>query len=125
MDFRACLASSGLDGQTPAHPDVSTYLISPAPVKKRMRRKIFYFRETGECDFVVKEKTAIILVIQVCYQVDTRNKEREINGLIEAMDMFGLKEGYILTFSQEDEVHIGDKKIILTPAREFSFVRTP
>ena len=57
--------------------------------------------------------------------MDTRNKVREINGLIEAMDMFGLKEGYILTFSQEDEVHIGDKKIILTPAREFSFVQTP
>ena len=73
---------------------------------------------------MVKEKTAITLAIQVCYQVDTRNKECEINGLIEAMDTFGLKEGYILTFSQEDVVHIGDKKIFLIPAREFSFVST-
>ncbi len=92
-------------------------------LRKRFR-EIFYFRETGECDFVVKEKTAITLAIQVCYQVDTRNKECEINGLIEAMDTFGLKEGYILTFSQEDVVHIGDKKIFLIPAREFSFVST-
>ncbi len=92
---------------------------------RKRYREIFYFRETGECDFLIKEKTAVILAIQVCYQVDTRNKEREINGLIEAMDTFKIKEGYILTFSQTDEVHIGDKKIILMPAREFSFLPSP
>ena len=93
-------------------------------LRKRFR-EIFYFREEEECDFLVKEKTAITLAIQVCYQVTSRNNERKINGLLEAMDTFGLKEGYILTFNQEDVLRIGAKTVILIPARQFSFSSTP
>lgn len=93
-------------------------------LRKRFR-ELFYFREEGECDFLVKEKTAITYAIQVCYQVNSRNKEREINGLLEAMDTFGLKEGYILTFNQEDLLHEGDKTVRLTPARTLSVFIAP
>jgi hypothetical protein len=58
--------------------------------------------------------------IQVCYEVTTRNKDREISGLLEAMQMFDLKEGYILTGNQEDELTVDGKKILLKPARLFS-----
>jgi hypothetical protein len=58
--------------------------------------------------------------IQVCYEVTTRNKDREISGLLEAMQMFDLKEGYILTGKQEDELTVDGKKILLKPARLFS-----
>lgn len=88
---------------------------------RKKYRELFYFREDGECDFLVKEKTNITKAIQVCFKVDNRNKEREINGLLEAMDMFGLDEGFILTFSQRDEIRIGDRRIKLIPARDFSF----
>ena len=88
---------------------------------RKRYREIFYFREEGECDFLVKEKTAIKYAIQVCYQVNSRNKEREINGLLEAMDTFGLTEGYVLTFNQEDVLHEGDKTVRLIPARTFGF----
>jgi len=72
-------------------------------------------------DFVVKEKTAITKAIQVCYEVTSRNKEREVNGLLEAMDHFGLEGGYILTADQEEEIRIAGRVISLIPARKFQY----
>jgi len=77
---------------------------------------IFYFKEKNECDFLVKEKEKIARAIQVCFKVDEDNKEREINGIIEAMEKFKLKEGLILTHNQEDELRIENKKITIKPA---------
>ena len=84
-----------------------------------LRRKynhIFYFREEGECDFIVKEKDKIIEVIQVCWEINEENKEREVNGLKEAMKKFKLDEGLILTFNQEDNFQIENNKISVLPA---------
>lgn len=88
---------------------------------RKRYREIFYFRENGECDFLVKEKTKITKAIQVCYEVNTHNKEREINGLLEAMESFGLDKGYILTFNQKDEIILGDRTICIIPARKFDY----
>ena len=88
---------------------------------RKRYREIFYFRENGECDFLVKEKTKITKAIQVCYEVNTHNKEREINGLLEAMESFGLDKGYILTFNQKDEIILGDRTISIIPARKFDY----
>ncbi len=88
---------------------------------RKKYRELFYFRENGECDFLVKEKTNITKAIQVCYNVDNRNKDREIDGLLEAMGMFGLEEGFILTFNQRDEIVFDRRTIKLIPARDFSF----
>jgi len=43
------------------------------------------------------------------------NKEREVNGLIEALTKFKLKQGLILTYDQEDVLKIQNKKIIVKP----------
>lgn len=88
---------------------------------RKKYREIFYFREIGECDFLVKEKTNITMAIQVCYEVDIRNKEREIDGLLEAMETFDLDKGYILTFNQKDEIMLGDRTISIIPARKFDY----
>lgn len=87
-------------------------------VFQQLRRKfknIFYFKENGECDFVIKEKGKIILAIQVCYELNEDNKNREINGLIDAINKFKLKQGLILTYKQEDSLRIGEKQIVLKP----------
>lgn len=70
---------------------------------KRRNKEIYYFSRKNECDFVIKEGNKISEVMQVCYQMNDSNKEREINGLIEAMKEFKMKEGKILTFEDEDE----------------------
>jgi len=82
---------------------------------RKMYKEIFYFQETGECDFVIKEGTKITRAIQVCYNLTEQNKDREINGLLTAMNKFDLKEGLILTYDQDDEFIIKNKKIKLVP----------
>ena len=82
---------------------------------RREYKEIFYFQEKGECDFVVKEKDVVQEVIQVCYNLNEENQDREIKGLMEAVNFFDLKEGLILTYNQEDELKIDGKKIIVKP----------
>jgi predicted AAA+ superfamily ATPase len=82
---------------------------------KRRYKEIFYFREKNECDFVIKDNTKIKEVIQVCYNLTRGNKDREVKGLIEAMDKFKLKKGFILTYDQEEKIIKDNKKIIVKP----------
>ena len=82
---------------------------------RRKHKEIFYFKEKNECDFLVKEKEKIIQAIQVCYDFNHDNKEREINGLIEAIEKFKLKEGLILTYNQTDEFDVRGTKIKVIP----------
>ncbi|MEA3357633.1 MAG: ATP-binding protein [Patescibacteria group bacterium] len=79
-------------------------------------KEIFYYRRKGECDFVAREGKKITRAVQVCYSLNEENQEREINGLIEALNEFNLKEGLILTHNQEDQLVIGSRKIIVKPA---------
>lgn len=83
---------------------------------RRKFKEIYYFQNKNECDFVIKEKEKIKKAIQVCFNLNEENKEREINGLIDALDKFSLKEGLILTYDQEDEFMAEGKKIIVKPA---------
>ncbi len=88
---------------------------------RKRYRELFYFREKGECDFLVKEKTKITKAIQVCYELTTRNKKREIEGLAEAMEFFELDCGYILTLDQEEDMLVAGKRISIIPARKFEY----
>lgn len=81
--------------------------------------KLFYFKEKGECDFVVFDKGKCTMLVQVCDEVHSENKDREINGLLEAMKFFELKEGIIVTKNQKDTLRFEDHVIQLIPAFEF------
>ena len=84
----------------------------------RLRSKqkdLFYFKEKRECDFVVRVGSKITEAYQVCYTIDDTNKEREIKGLVEALEKFNLKEGFILTLNQEDNYVIDGRKIKVKP----------
>lgn len=74
---------------------------------------LFYFKEKGECDFIVMDKDECKKVIQVCEEIHSDNKDRELKGLLEAMKFFNQKEGYIYTLNQEDELIIEDLKIYI------------
>ena len=77
--------------------------------------EVFYYSEKFECDFVVAENKKVKEVVQVCWNLTQTNKERELNGLLEAMNQFKLKTGLILTNDQEEEIDINTKKIIVKP----------
>ena len=76
---------------------------------------VFYYSKENECDFLLVKNKTVNQAIQVCYDLDGNNKEREISGLSEAMEKFNLKEGLLLTNSQEEEIKTGKKKIRITP----------
>ena len=81
--------------------------------------KMFYFRETKECDFVLFDQDKCTKAIQVCHEVHLDNQEREVAGLLEAMDFFDLTQGFIITFNQKDTIIIKEKTIYLVPSYEF------
>jgi predicted AAA+ superfamily ATPase len=88
---------------------------------RRKNQELYYFKGKKECDFVVRSKNQSIQLIQVCYDLTIDNKDREINGLLEAMDFFELKEGIIVTFDQQEEFQLNDKVIKVIPAHLFLF----
>jgi predicted AAA+ superfamily ATPase len=81
----------------------------------RKGKDIYYHRtDRSECDFVIKEGQKITEVIQVSYELK-ENKDREIRGLLDAMDAYSLKEGFIITEDQDDEIMVGSLKILIRP----------
>jgi predicted AAA+ superfamily ATPase len=71
---------------------------------KRRGYEVYFYKGTRECDFLIKEKSKIIQAIQVTKDMDVNNRKREVDGLVEAMKIFNLKEGTILTQYQEDTI---------------------
>jgi len=81
---------------------------------KQQDKELYYHKENHECDFIVRKGIRITEAIQVTYRL-SENKEREINGLCEALTTYKLNEGIILTYDTEDEIIRGKKKIIIKP----------
>ena len=88
---------------------------------RRKTKSIWYFSDgTTECDFIYKLNEKYFAV-QVCYEMNADNQEREINGLMSALRSFQLSEGKIITINQTDKILIGDHKINVIPAYNFSW----
>jgi uncharacterized protein len=83
---------------------------------KRRNKDIFYFKNTKECDFVIRQGMKTVEAIQVSRSlVDKKTKERELAGLLEAMEVFGLKTGLIVTQDMEGEERVKGKTIRIVP----------
>jgi len=79
----------------------------------RLGKEVYYWKDKYECDFLVKEGAKITQAFQVSFELE--NKEREVNGLLEALNAFKLKEGLVLTEDFEDVEKISKKTIIYKP----------
>ena len=87
---------------------------------KRRQKEIFYFREKGECDFIVRTGTKITEAIQVSLDLRTgANEEREITGILKALEYFKLKSGIILTKHKSDTIRKNGFTIRLIPIWEW------
>jgi len=85
---------------------------------KNKEGEIYYYKTKNnlEVDFMVKEKTKIKKLIQVCWTLeDKKTKERELRSLMAAMDELKLKDGFILTYNEEDEIKMNKKIINVVP----------
>jgi len=81
---------------------------------KRQNKEIYFHKEKYECDFVIKEGIKITEAIQVTHDLK-ENSDREIDGILEALNKYKLKEGLILTSDQDEELIENKKKIIIKP----------
>lgn len=83
---------------------------------KRRNKEVYYHKGKQECDFVIKEGLKISQAIQVTISLsDLDTKKREINGILDALNTYNLKEGLILTKDEEDEIKIENKTIKVKP----------
>ncbi|MEI6678616.1 MAG: ATP-binding protein [Mariniphaga sp.] len=86
---------------------------------RRKYKDLFYYKGKGECDFAAVSRGKVEELVQVCYQIDDLNFEREYAGLVEAMKFFQKKEGVIVTFNQKDLIEKEGYTVKLIPAYEY------
>ncbi len=87
---------------------------------RRQFTDIFYFSEKRECDFVVFQRGKLQGIYQVCWQLDQNNMDRELEGLIEAMNFFDVITSEMITLNQTDDFEISGKKISVVPFHEWA-----
>ncbi len=83
---------------------------------KRRGKEIYYYSQKRECDFIIKAGAKITEAIQVCFSLNQANHEREMGGLLEALTLFKLSSGTIITMEQEEELLRENKTIRIIPA---------
>jgi predicted AAA+ superfamily ATPase len=71
----------------------------------RRRQTFHYYKNRRECDFIIRDADAVNLqAIQVCWTLTTGNRERELRGLLAAMEEFSIPHGLILTYDEEESI---------------------
>jgi predicted AAA+ superfamily ATPase len=84
---------------------------------KRRAYELFYHLQKHECDFVARKNGEIVLLVQVTVSMmDSQTRNRELNGLVEAMEVYGLDKGLIITEMEEETITIENKEITVVPA---------
>ena len=78
--------------------------------------RVFYYKDSKECDFVVQRGEHVAELIQVCWALNEEYIEREVGGLLAASSFAGCKKCLIVTFNQQrslerDSLHIEVKPI--------------
>lgn len=86
-------------------------------LRKQHKGHLYYYRETGECDFVVTsiDNTPQELY-QVCMKLTDENFEREIGGLREAMRNLHINSGNVVTLSETDHFNVEEGEINIVRA---------
>ena len=82
---------------------------------RRGTKDISYFDDEGECDFVLRNRHAVSTAVQACVKLTDEDKDREIGGLLKAMEAFDLPSGTIVTEDQRDCLTFGNRRIDVVP----------
>ena len=82
-------------------------------------KEIYYYQGKEEADFLVTTNNVVIEVIQVCYEINEPNIQREIRSIDEAMSMFKVARGKIITM-YESPVNLKDNNNDVIPFYKWS-----
>lgn len=81
---------------------------------RRKTSEVYYYSGKQEVDFYCRTDYRQLLV-NVSYRNSQSTKNREINGLLEAMEYFGMTDSYLVTSEDEETISEGDKRIFVVP----------
>ena len=70
---------------------------------KRRGYQMFYFKGKGECDLIAKSADGRLEPYQVAFEVNEKNRDRELEGLVDGCKRTGARHGHIIT-NKQDEV---------------------
>jgi len=82
---------------------------------KRKGYEVFYYEEKKECDFVAKMSEREFFPVQVCYELNEKNKKREIDGIVEVCQRLSIKRGMILTHDDEEDLKVQGINVTVVP----------
>lgn len=81
---------------------------------KRRGYEIYYHKDKKECDFVLRRGASIIMAVQVTVSMaQPKTREREIAGLVDAMDAYSLTDGLIITEEASETIDLGSKQVVV------------
>ena len=66
----------------------------------RRKKEVFYYNGKNECDFLIVENLEVKEAIQVTYEVNEFNIDREIKGLKEAAQEYQIKEMTLIVYEE-------------------------
>ena len=87
---------------------------------RRRGCEVFYFEEERECDFIARTDEDRLFPVQVCFELNEENMEREIGGLIQACRWLNINDGTILTYGDEKDLRIDGIDIEVHPVWKWS-----
>jgi len=83
-------------------------------------KKVVYYSNNFECDFLLMENEKVCEAIQVCFDInDIDTKNREEKGLINVCREFQLKRGLILTIYDEQKYKVDGITIEIIPVYKY------
>jgi len=89
---------------------------------RRQTKEVYYFKQKQEVDFYAKIN-GIPILVNVSYELkDDKTKQREVKGLLEAMDYFNIDKSYLVTKDEENVVVADGKKIVILPLYKYLLI---
>lgn len=86
---------------------------------RRQTKQVYYYKGKQKVDFYAKRDHDELLVNVSYERKEVKTRKREIDGLVEAMEYFSMKQAFLITREEKEEVLIEDKKIIVLPMIEW------
>lgn len=86
---------------------------------RRQTKDLYYFKQNHEVDFYARVEGKEYLV-NVSYIIENeKTRKREVDGLLEAMDYFGMDSAYLITKEQESVIEVDGKKVYVLPLYKY------
>jgi uncharacterized protein len=83
---------------------------------RRKHREIFYYKQKQEVDFCFYNENKEMELINVCYSLgDQQTRQRETDGLKEAMIALDVKHSVLINNNLEEDISVDDRTITIIP----------